>query len=631
VGLDLAAFGLILVLTFIAYLPAVNGTMLWDDENHITRPALQSLHGLWRIWFEPGATYQYYPLLYGAFWLEHQLWGDATTGYHILNIVLHVSSAWLVVLIVRRLEIPGAWLAGAVFALHPVCVESVAWIAEQKSTLSGVFYLASALLYFNFDKTRRRSSYIAAFGLFLCAILSKSVTATLPAALLVVLWWKRGRLEVKRDISPLSPWLALGVAAGLWTAWLERYVVEAEGAGFAFPLADRSLLAGRVPWHYLLHILWPVDLSFLYRRFTIDSSDPIQYLLPAATLLVIGAFLILAGTRRVPLAVQAGMRRAPLAAALLFVGTLVPVLGFLNVYPFLYSWVADHFGYLASLAVIVPLCSLLTLSLRSYAKPVSAALLAVLGFLTWNQSHNYSDIQTLWEATVERTPSAWMAHYNLAGLWSRDPERRAATIAEFRTAIRYKPDLAAAHADLADQLKRSPEDLDQAFSEYEKALCLEPLHARTHYGYGMALLQVPARLEDAISELEDAVRLDPAMIAASYNLASVLSRIPGRMPDAIARYRALVQAWPNYAEGHYALALALYKMQSKPEEVIGEFENALRVRPDMAAAHSGLAAVLSTIPGRLPEAIAHLETAQRLDPDSDEVREMLNRARAMQR
>jgi hypothetical protein len=189
--------------------------------------------------------------------VEHLLWGDAVLGYHLTNVVLHAAAAGLVVVILRRLAIPGAWLAGFIFALHPVCVEAVAWISEQKSTLSAVFYLGSALAYLHFDRTRRRGQYFLALGLFAMALLSKTVTATLPATLLLVFWWQRGRLEWKRDVRPLLPWFVVGASAGLFTAWVERNMIGAQGADFALTLTDRFLLTGRVIWFDLRHVLWP--------------------------------------------------------------------------------------------------------------------------------------------------------------------------------------------------------------------------------------------------------------------------------------------------------------------------------------------------------------------------------------
>jgi hypothetical protein len=340
-------YAVILAAVLAAYWPALRGGLLWDDPAHITAPALQSLHGLWRIWFSLGATQQYYPLLHSAFWIEHRLWGDAVLGYHLANLAQHALAACLVVAIVRRLELPGAWLAGMVFALHPVCVEAVAWISEQKSTLSAVFYLSSALIYLGFDRTRRRSSYLWALGLFILALLTKTVTATLPMALLVIFWWQRGRLDWRRDIRPLLPWIALGAAAGLFTAWVERTLIGAQGAAYA--LTDHPALPpGR-----------PRDLV-LRRQAALARQPDLQ--LPALE----------AGPRRAlailyplgVLAVAIGLcllarRPRPAGRLLLFVGTLFPVLGFFNIYPFLFSYVADHFQYLASLALIVPLSSLL--------------------------------------------------------------------------------------------------------------------------------------------------------------------------------------------------------------------------------------------------------------------------------
>ena len=191
-----------------AYWPVFRAGFIWDDDAHVTRAELQSLHGLWRIWFDLGSTQQYYPVLHGAFWLEHRLWGDAPLGYHLANVLFHATSACLFALALRRLAAPGAWFAGFLFALHPVCVESVAWISEQKNTLSLVFYLLAAHAYLHFDARRARGQrggaglYLLATGLFLLSLLSKTVTATLPAALLVVAWWRRGRLSWKGDLLP---------------------------------------------------------------------------------------------------------------------------------------------------------------------------------------------------------------------------------------------------------------------------------------------------------------------------------------------------------------------------------------------------------------------------------------------
>ena len=280
-------------------------------------------------------------MVHSVFWVEHKLWGDATLGYHLVNILLHAFSALLLLKILRQLEISGAWLAAAIFALHPVQVESVAWISELKNTLSGVFYLGSALIYLNFDQTRRLKFYVAALVLFGLGLLSKTVIATLPAALLVVFWWQRGKLSWKQDVRPLLPFFLAGVVMGLFTAWVERKFIGAEGKVFDLTLLERMLIAGRVVWFYLGKLFWPAGLVFIYPRWEVSGTVWWQYLFPAATLLLLAG--LWAWRRR---------NRGPLAALLFFVGTLFPALGFLNVYPFRYSFVADHYQYLAGLGVI---------------------------------------------------------------------------------------------------------------------------------------------------------------------------------------------------------------------------------------------------------------------------------------
>ena len=308
----------------------------------------------------------------------------------------------------RALKLPGAWLAGLVFALHPVSVESVAWISEQKNTLSAVFCLTSALVYLHFDRTRRRSLYVWALGLFVLALLTKTVTATLPVALLIIFWWERGRLFWKRNVLPLVPWLAVGAAAGMFTAWVERTMIGAQGAQFALTFTQRILLAGHALWFYAAKIVWPANLIFTYPRWNLASASWPQYLYPVAAIAVLIALGILARRTR---------HRAPLAAALLFIAALLPVLGFVNVYPFLFSYVADHFQYLASLAIIVPLCAVFVPALARLGRPADIALplvlLATLGLLTWRQSGIYKDSDTLYRATLRRNPGSWMAHNNL--------------------------------------------------------------------------------------------------------------------------------------------------------------------------------------------------------------------------
>ena len=643
-------WALLFCVTLIAYLPALRGGLVWDDDHHVTSPELQSLHGLWRIWFDIGATQQYYPLLHSAFWVEHHLWGDAVLGYHLLNVILHVTAAYLVIAIARRLMLPGATLAGFLFALHPVCVESVAWISEQKTTLSAILCLGAALAYLHFDQGRRPRRYVLASALFVLALLAKTVTATLPAALLVIFWWKRGRLEWKRDVRPLLPWFASGAAAGIFTAWMERSSIGAQGADFDLSLPQRILVAGRAIWFYAGKLIWPSNLMFSYPRWAVDAASWRQYLFPAgvAAVAVVLWFVARGFSQK---------HRGPLAGFLIFAGVLFPVLGFLNVYPFIFSFVADHFQYLASLGILVPAACGMTLAARRISPGMPGApsicgavlLLAVLGSLTWRQSRMYRDSETLYRATLVENPSSWMArnnlcamlsgrpgglpeaiaqceaalrlrpgyaeaHNNLGSALAQESGRMPDAIAEFRAALRLKPQFAEAHFNLANALARTPGS-DEAIGEYEAALRIRPDYLEAHMNLGTVLSRTPGRMAEAIAQYQAALRIDSHLAEAHNNLGTALAQLPGRLPDAIAEYRAALEANPNYAKAHNNLGSALAQMPGRLPEAIGEYQAALHTNPDYVEAHYNLALALARA-GRTAEAIGEFEAVLRIEPGS---------------
>jgi protein O-mannosyl-transferase len=575
---DSALWMLMWLATFIAYRPALNGGFVWDDDGHITKPALQSLHGLWRIWFDLGATQQYYPLLHSLFWLEHQVWGDAGVGYHVINVALHAAAASLVVAIVRRLELPGAWLAGFAFALHPVCVESVAWISEQKNTLSAVFALAAVLIYLRFDATRARRDYVLATVLFVLALLSKTVAAATPGALLVILWWKRGKLDWKRDVIPLLPWFAFGAAGGLFTAWVERVFIGAHGSDFALTPVERVLIAGRALWFYVGKLIWPSNLIFSYPRWQIDAKDWVQFLFPAAW---IAAGILL--WRLAP------RYRGPLAAFLIFTGMLFPVLGFLNVYPFRYSFVADHFQYLASLALIIPASSaIVTLLDRAprWASLAPVALLFVFAILTAHQSAKYLDAETLYRDTLEKNPASWMAHNSLGNILVQNGRINDA-ITQYDAALRLRGDIPEPHVSRGLALARShPPRYEEAIAEYQAGLRMNPDWAEAHVNLGNALGHM-GRYPEAIVEYRTALRLKPHLPEAHNSLANALANT-GHLQDATAEYRAALDIDPNYIEAHVNLGTTLAQMPGRRAEAMAEYQAALDIRPDLTQVQDAL-------------------------------------------
>jgi len=480
------------VALFVAYWPALHGSFLWDDVAHLPEPALRTWDGLRRILFEPGASQQYYPVLFGTFWAEYRLWGEATLGYHVVNVAMHGLAATLLWAVLRRLAIPGALLGAAVFALHPVHAESVAWICELKNTLSGVFYLAALLVYLGFDETRRPVAWAASFALFLAAMLSKSVTASLPAAILVLIWWKRGRVSWRSDVLPLLPFFAAAAGIGWFTARYEAEVVGASGAAFDLSFVARCFIAGRAVWFYAGKVLWPATLVFVYPRWRVDPAELWQWGFPVAALAVLLVFWSL--RRR--------LGRAPLAAALFFMGTIFPASGFINVYPFKFSFVADHFQYLASLGVIVPVCAVLAHVTRRMPRPAATALgvalVGVLGVLTWRQAHIYQSPETLWTHTVAQNPESFLAQIGL-GVVYEDQGRHAEAIAAEEKAIAIDPGSPEAHLNLARSYDHAA-DYVKAAALYERGLALGA-------AYAPVVLPRLARVYVRIGEFDRAVEL----------------------------------------------------------------------------------------------------------------------------
>ena len=434
------------------------------------------------------------------------------------------------------------------FALHPVHVESVAWISELKNTQSGVFFLAAALSYLRFDGHRRTSSWLLAFGLFACALLSKSVTATLPALLLVALWWRRGRLDVRRDVAPLLPFFAAAALFGAVTVWAERTLIGARGSGFEFTVVDRVLIAGRAVWFYLGTLAWPADLMFVYPRWTIDPSAWWQYLYPLALLALIAGLWALRG--------RTG---APLAALLFFCIALAPALGFVNVYPFRFSFVADHFQDLASLGIIALFSGGLAWLFEqrrqapNWAPLALMALIVVpLGALTHAQSRDYANAETLYRATIARDPQSWMAHNNLAVLMLRESPEQA--LGHLEQALRANPAYPEAHNNrgLALQLL---ERFDEAADAHAEAIRLEPTFAEAHNNRGTALQKLN-RLPEAEAAYREALRLRPESLQARVNLGNVMLE-SGAPEEAITHYRAALAIDPGLPDVHFTLGAAL--------------------------------------------------------------------------
>lgn len=538
----LSAGAALLVLTLAAYVPAMRGGFVWDDDALLTdNRNIRSLEGLGRSWIDPRANLDYYPLTYTSWWLEYRLWGLWPAGYHADNVLLHAAVAVLAWRILRRLAVPGAWLAAAVFAVHPLNVQSVAWVAERKNVLSGVFALLAAWCFVRSVEAadegggrRGASFYGLSLAAYAAAMLAKPMTMALAAALPLLAWWKRGR-PTWRDAAAAAAYLALAAPMAAVTIWVQYRHVGASGEAFGYAPAERVLIAGRALWFYAGKLAWPQDLCFVYPKWQVDAGDWRQYLFPAGAAGVVAA-LALARRRLGP---------GPLVGVLFFVVMLSPALGFVNVYWYAYYYVASHMPYLAALGLVAVGAGAAARAAarmppwgRRAAAVAAAGVLTILAAISWHGGGAYEDAETLWRHTLASNPDAWIAHNNLGNILQDRGEADQA-LAHYRETLRLAPDFAPAHANLAVILI-GKDRLDEAAYHCREALRVRPdlTRARTNLG---SILAAQGRAEDAIGEFLAALRADPSDLPAMGNLAEVL-RIVGRSDEAAHWYRACADA-----------------------------------------------------------------------------------------
>src|SRR6266481_5311462 len=583
-------FGLLLAaITIFAYRPAWNGGFLWDDDDYIIKNyLLTASDGLQRIWFSLDSPSQYFPLVYTTFRIERALWDLNPSGYHWVNLLLHVANALLVWRLLARLNVPGAWLAGAIFALHPVQVESVAWITERKNVLMGFFFLLTLLAWVAFldEKTKRPWLYYGlALILYLLALSAKTTACTLPVALFLILWLQKKRISWER-IFQINPFFVLGIASGLLAIWWERYHQGTSRAIFTFlSPTERLLVASRAIWFYLSKLAWPSNLTFIYPRWDIAPTHLLNYVWLLAGVIACGAIYFL---RRC-------VGRSVEVAAGFFVATLSPVLGFIMLYTFRYTFVADHYQYLACIGPIVlasaGLVNLADAFKTSRTLILSAALcvVALLAILTWRQAAMYGNIETLWRTILSRNPSCWMAHNNL-GIVLFEKGQLDDAIAHYQTTLQMQPNFWDADYNLGTALLGKGY-VDEAIFYCDKAVRMQPNDPDAQVALANALVQ-KRRIDDAIVHYQKAVAIRPDYFLARYGLGHALLET-GKLDAAIEHSRAALLIQPNNADCHTILAVALDE-KGQFAEAIEHYEKALEISPQSVSALNNLAWLLAT-------------------------------------
>ncbi len=640
---------ILVALALLAYLPLWHAGFVWDDDTMLTGNRLIGAgDGLRQFWFTRNAQ-DYWPVTSTTLWLEWRLWGLNPLGYHLTNLALHLAEVFLLWSVLQRLRIPGAWLAALLFAVHPMNVESVTWIAQRKNLMALLFALLTVRWFIGavFAETSAAPSAVVpqsgakadppskasapAFSncwywlsllAFTLAMLSKGSVAPLPLVLAGMIAWRRR--PTSSDLLRLLPFFAVAGVLAVVDVWFQRHGTHEiiRSAGFL----ERLLGAGGVIWFYLFKALWPARLMFVYPQWHIRTGDLLWWLplLGALGLTVLLYRLARRDRLRPPdgSGSAAGRGRATLFAWGYFCVSLVPVLGFTDVYFMKFSLVADHYAHLALIGVVAWVAFVADgLQRRAGAAArlgltvLIAAAIGSLTTLTWRQNRMYRDSLVLYRTILQQNPECWMAHNNLAIALAKQPGGLPEAVAHYEEAARINPHEAYVQNDLAQALAQLPGRLPEALDHYEQALRINPDYAEAHNNLAVTLGKIPGRLPEALDHYEQALRINPDFAQAHTNLAFELEKLPGRLPEAVAHYEQAARVTPNDANVQNDLAVALAKLPGRLPDAVAHFELALRLNPGDADLHYNLANQLMKLPGRLPDAIAQYGEALRIRPD----------------
>lgn len=635
----------LLAIVVLAYLPAIRGGFIWDDDDHLTNnPHMNGLSGLASLWTSSAA--RICPLVLTSFWVQHALWGLHPWPYHLVNILMHATGGLVLWQVLRCLKVPGAWLCAALWALHPVQVESVAWITELKNTQSGVFYL---LTIWFFVKWRQASLppkptaespekfYALALMCGALAMASKSSTVILPLVLGLCAWWVEGQWHW-RNVLRLAPFFMFSAVASAISMWTQK-LEGAGGAEWVRSWPERFVTAGEVVWFYLGKLLWPQQLIFIYPRWEITAAKLWSFMPVVA---VVGLLVFLWVKR------QTAWGRPLFLALMYFLMALLPVLSLVDHYFLRYSFVGDHFQYLASIGPLVLVGVGIERGLswlagrKSFLRPlVWTALLLTLGSLTWRQSHMYADEDTLWHTTLVRNPNCWMAYNNL-GKNLIDQGRTDEGILHFQKALAIKPDFEEAHNNLGaayvqmgrieegineyhQALKKNPDYVEahnnlgiayihagrvqEGLEQFNQSLKLQPRFAPTHNNLAIVYLQT-GHTEEAIQHARQAVEFDGRNLG-TYNTLAAAYSSSGRIEEAVEANRRALEIQPGFAPAHFNLG-NIWLQQGKLQMAIDEYLQAIKNQPDYTATYINLG-VASKQAGQTKQAITAYRKALELD------------------
>ena len=597
------AFAGLALLTLAAYLPAIRGDFVVSEDQVLTAsPQIRSADGLVRFWTSTD-TDQYQPLMYTSLWLEWRIWGMNAWGYRLTNVILHTVNAILVWMVLARIGVRGALAVAAIFALHPINVESVAWIYERKNVLSGLFFFLTLLAMLRFDSEGGWTWYAGAILLYAAALLTKASTVALPVVLLLYWWWGN-RLWRPRTLSVI-PLMVMALAMGIVTVLYEQHYTGATGADFTMGFAERFVRAGWLVFFYVGKLFVPSSLMFFYPRIEVGATGALAYLPHAIIVLTLVICLIY----------KRSWGRGAFFALASYLVALFPVLGFFNLYYQKFSDVADRFQYLpmialAALSVHVVVGLLLRFDLipkdvevgrwRVRGSELGIAVVAICWLLTYQRASLYTSTAALCEDTLAKAPSSWIAHQKLGEY----------LLAESREST---------------DREKTTKQIESAVSHLEQTVAFNPQNGLALTNLGVAQVSL-GRLNEGLENLRRAVVATPGSLECHYNLATTL-HATGDAQGAIEQYQAALEIEPRLWMARVGLGKLLV-ISGRPDQGIPQLRTAVEDSGGAVEVRATLGVILCGT-GHAREGMDILGDLARQYPEDPNVRSALFQVKAM--
>ncbi|GEM_PF-307767 len=559
----------LLGLTVLIYSPALQGGFVFDDIGHLRDDRrIRTFAGLIKIWLYPQQDYQHqwYPLTSTTFWLMHRLWGFHTLGFHLVNVCFHACNALLLWRLLKQLNVPGSYWAAMIFAVHPVNVQSVAWIIELKNVQSCFFYLLSAVTFVHFILHRGKVNwgwYVLSILLFACALLSKAATSSLPLGLLLILIWKR-REHIWRDLLLLIPFIVMGTFFAGYVKHLEENF-SGEGVELGLHAMDRFALFGQTLWFYATQLVLPIDIQFIYPKWTVDGTQIMQWLPNIGLVLVVMLFVKLRKKWNV----------GPLVGLLYFFLAIGP-LAFVSVAYMRFSYVANHWVYWASLSFLTLMATAVYQMFTSRKLQLAVMLIIVLvfGARSWFHASIYKNQTIVWRHVLQACPTLAIAHLNLANSIRGD-------------------------------------DDDGSFRHYQTALVYNPHSFNTRFSLGTLYLQHDDAMLCRFYTTQALIYYPQNPFFRYQNARAKITL--GQVKDGQAILEKTLKRFPDQFESVVLLAHT-YLIENRVNEAAVLAQRAVKIDPDDKQTH-GILGMVQARRGQFDQAKTNLLTAVMANPD----------------